>query len=300
MLRPSLARSAIALGLGLVLLATAAPLHANGWSRVRDPLPGRPQVIGSYTAGCLAGATTLPLEGQGYQVMRRSRNRNHGHPQLIALIQRLGAAAAARGATLLVGDLAQPRGGPMPSGHRSHQLGLDGDIWLLAGPPQGLSLQDTEELPAPSMVDAVAVKVTARWTRYQRDMLKLAASQPEVERIFINPVIKLHLCRSESERDWLRKLRPWWGHDAHFHVRLACPPGSPRCEAQQPVPAGDGCDADLLNWVKEQRQAALHPQPPRPPQPSRPVLLPTACNAVLAGGGPGLPERELRLAGDEP
>jgi murein endopeptidase len=41
-----------------VLLGFCAPLAqaGNGWSTVAYPLAGPPQVIGSYAAGCIAGA----------------------------------------------------------------------------------------------------------------------------------------------------------------------------------------------------------------------------------------------------
>ncbi|NJM13536.1 MAG: hypothetical protein HC889_18210 [Synechococcaceae cyanobacterium SM1_2_3] len=75
-----------------LLLGLMPALAGNGWSEVAVPLSGPPQVFGSYTSGCIAGATALPLVGNGYQVMRSSRNRYYGHPVLIALVERLGAA----------------------------------------------------------------------------------------------------------------------------------------------------------------------------------------------------------------
>src|SRR4051812_2998488 len=57
--------------------------------------------------------------------------RHYGHPDLIGFVGDLGrAAAAARLGTVAVGDMAQPRGGPMSSGHVSHQGGLDVDVWF--------------------------------------------------------------------------------------------------------------------------------------------------------------------------
>ncbi|MDX1607259.1 MAG: penicillin-insensitive murein endopeptidase, partial [Candidatus Competibacterales bacterium] len=95
-----------------------------------EPAPGPAQVHGFYSAGCVQGARPLALRGDHHQVMRPSRNRYYGHPALIDFIERLGRTAADHGVRLLVGDLAQPRGGPMDSGHRSHQSGLDADIWF--------------------------------------------------------------------------------------------------------------------------------------------------------------------------
>ena len=300
--------------MGLGLLVVGLPVGAaSPWGNVRDPAPGAPEVIGSYAGGCVAGAATLPLNGEGFQVMRPSRNRHYGHPALVAFIERLGQQVAQRDwGRLLIGDLAQPRGGPMDYGHRSHQSGLDVDIWLRLLPPSTakLSRQQTEEEPMLSVIKASAGALHAgRWSPRLAELIKLAARTPEVERIFVNPVIKQALCRSTGgDRGWLRKVRPWWGHDAHFHVRLACPPGNPRCYAQAPIEGGDGCDASLAQWVKEIRQAAARPAG-KPVPPSEP-LLPSACDRVLAGqptttlgslsapggrhGHPGEPQRVLR------
>ncbi len=266
-----------------LLLGSAPALAGNAWSVVAYPLSGSPQVIGSYTAGCVAGAVALPLVGEGHQVMRPSRNRYYGHPKLIAFVERMGRETAARGGRLLIGDLAQPRGGPMPSGHRSHQSGLDVDIWFLQQPRDRiLSHADTERIEMPSMVRATEGTLNAaRWSPRYRDALKMAAQSPEVERIFVNAIIKQALCQTETDRTWLNKVRPWWGHDSHFHVRLACPRDSALCQPQKPIPPGDGCDADLANWVRDIRQAALSPRPYRRPEPPSADRLPAACNAVL-------------------
>lgn len=270
----------------LLLFANALPVQAgNGWSTVAYPLAGSPEVIGSYAAGCIAGAMPLPLVGDGYQVMRPSRNRYYGHPLLIRLVERLGRQMADRGGRLLIGDLGQPRGGPMPNGHRSHQSGLDVDVWFLQQPRERtLSRADTEQIEMPSMIRATEGTInSSRWSPVYRDALKQAAQAPEVERIFVNAIIKQALCESETDRRWLEKVRPWWGHDAHFHIRLACPPGSEQCKPQKPLPLGDGCDADLRNWVRDLVQAARSPKPHHKPEPPSTDRLPAACNAVLYG-----------------
>ena len=267
----------------LLLLGSMPAFAGNGWSDIAYPLAGPPQVIGSYAAGCIAGATALPLVGDGYQVMRPSRNRYYGHPALVAFVERLGRQTAARGSRLLIGDLGQPRGGPMPNGHRSHQSGLDVDVWFLQQ-PRGrlLSRADAERIDMPSMIrPAEGALNDSRWSPRYRDTLKQAALAPDVERIFVNAIIKQALCYSETDRSWLDKVRPWWGHDAHFHVRLACPPGDDQCKPQKPFPPGDGCDADLANWVRDIRQAAIAPKPYRRPEPPSADRLPAACDAVL-------------------
>ena len=274
------------IGLSLLFWASVLPAWAdNGWSTVGYPLAGPPQVIGSYAAGCIAGAVALPLTGDGYQVMRPSRNRYYGHPALVAFVERLGRRTAANGSRLLIGDLGQPRGGPMPNGHRSHQSGLDVDVWFLQQPRDRLlSRADTERIEMPSMIrPAEGTLNYSRWSPRYRDALKQAALAPEVERIFVNPIIKQALCTSEPDQSWLEKVRPWGGHDAHFHVRLACPPGDDQCKPQKPFPPGDGCDADLARWVEEIVQATLSPKPYRKPEPPSADRLPAACNAVLYG-----------------
>jgi len=104
-----------------------------------------------------------------------------------------------------------------------------------------------------------------------------------VDRVFINPVIKRALCEANPapNRAWLRKLRPWWGHDEHFHVRLACPEDSAACSAQPPLPAGDGC-AEVEWWLsaeaaEERAKKATTYQKRVGAKPE----LPAACSALL-------------------
>ena len=272
--------------IGLVLLAWLAPsLAGNAWSEIDTPLAESPQAIGAYNAGCLAGAAILPLQGKGFQVMRPSRNRYFGHPNLIAFVERLGRQASVQGQRLLIGDLSQPRGGPMNGGHRSHQIGLDVDIWFGEG-PQGrpLSREETEAIPMLSVIQAAEGNLNpARWSARYRNALKLASEAPEVERIFVNPIIKQALCRSERDPSWLYKIRPWWGHDEHFHVRLRCPADNPLCRPQEPLPMDDGCDVGLERWVREIQMAAISsPSQKQKPTPE-PSILPEICKAVLNG-----------------
>ncbi len=280
----------------LLLLALGmTSAHAgNAWSAVRYPLAGAPQAIGSFNAGCIIGAAPLPLVGEGYQVMRISRNRYYGHPMLVRLVERMGQQASVQGSRLLIGDLGQPRGGPTPTGHRSHQSGLDMDVWFLQQPRDRiLSRADIEGLSAQSMVRPTEGTLNRMlWSPRYRDALKYAALSPEVDRIFVNAIIKQALCDSETDRRWLNKVRPWWGHDAHFHIRLACPADSFQCQPQKPFPPGDGCDADLANWVRDLVQAALSPRPQRKPEPPSMANLPVACDAVLESPAAPWPGRD--------
>jgi penicillin-insensitive murein endopeptidase len=213
---------------------------------VDGPAPLKARAIGSYAKGCLAGGSMLPTDGPTWQAMRLSRNRNWGHPELIDFLKDLAKDAPGLGWNgLLVGDLAQPRGGPMVSGHASHQIGLDADIWLTEMPQRRLTPEEREQISAISMLKGrLDVKGADRsvdpkkWTDIHARLIRRAASDKRVARIFVNPTIKKALCEFETSRDraWLRKVRPWWGHHYHFHVRLSCPSGSGGCKNQNPPP----------------------------------------------------------------
>jgi penicillin-insensitive murein DD-endopeptidase len=243
--------------------------------------PGPPEAIGAYERGCLEGAVMLPADGPNWQVMRPSRNRAWGHPVLILLIERLAERLSAVGwPGLLVGDIAQPRGGPMLTGHGSHQIGLDADIWLTPMPQRRLGPPERDEMRATNVVAADGNDVDeATWTPQHRRLLEAFAREPSVERIFVNPAIKRALCREAGpDRDWLTKIRSWWGHNYHFHIRLACPYGQSGCRNQALPPPGDGCGKELAWWFT--------PDAHRPSGgPGKPLLmtdLPAACARLAA------------------
>jgi len=282
---------------GLASMVFAAPLQAEpaakqlfGAKKRAADLASRS--FGSYTRGCLAGGKMLAINGPAWQAMRLSRNRNWGHPKLVGYVERLAIDAKANDnwPGLMVGDLAQPRGGPMAGGHRSHQIGLDADIWLKPMPDRLLSPQEREDISAVSMLARDKLSVNQKvWTQGHVRLLKRAASYPEVARIFVHPAIKKALCEAAgNERAWLRKVRPWWGHHYHFHVRLKCPRGNGGCVDQKPPPAGDGCGKQLDGWYAMLRNS-LKPKkkPTKPAKPAkrrRPITMaqmPAACRAVL-------------------
>ncbi len=264
---------------------------------MRSPSPssGENRPIGFYAKGCLAGGVALPIDGPHWQVMRLSRNRHWGTPELVNYLEKLSADAAAGGwPGLLVGDMSQPRGGPMPSGHASHQIGLDVDLWLEPMPNHILTPAERETKSASSLlVKGKRLTLDMRkWNGRIGGLLKQAASYPEVARIFVSAAIKKQLCASAgSDRAWLRKMRPWYGHDDHFHVRLSCPPGVAGCESQAVPPPGDGCGAELDAWFKPPPPPPKKPKKPVKPKPPPPPMtladLPQACARVLADGGEG-------------
>ena len=122
------------------------------------------------------------------------------------------------------------------------------------------------------------------WTPADMAVVKAAAEDPEVTRIFVNAAIKKEICsEARNDRAWLAKVRPWWGHSAHFHVRLRCPADSSRCKGQPPVPPGEGCGHALDFWF---RPSILRPRPPpsvraKPRRQLTLAGLPRACRAVV-------------------
>jgi penicillin-insensitive murein endopeptidase len=229
----------------------------------------------------------MPITGDTWQVMRLSRNRNWGYPDMIALLKRLSVHAHkdAGWPGILVGDIGQPRGGPALSGHASHQMGLDADVWLTPMPDHLLSRQDREEMSATMMVRNDRLDIDPKaWTPQHWMVLRDAAKEPAVQRIFVNAAIKKALCReAKGDRSWLEKIRPWWGHDYHFHIRMRCPPGAPECHGQKDQEGGDGCKpSDLAFWFKD---SVLHPKPPTEPAKPKPPItmaqMPPDCKAVL-------------------
>ena len=133
-----------------LVLCTAAD-----WSTVTTPAPGPTQSIGFYSAGCLQGAQALPLEGAGYEAIRVSRNRYWGQPVTLDYITQLAERMRTQGQShLYIGDIGQPRGGPAPTGHQSHQVGLDADIWFERQPGARRTAADRENPRLRSLVRA--------------------------------------------------------------------------------------------------------------------------------------------------
>ncbi|MHA3914656.1 penicillin-insensitive murein endopeptidase [Halovulum sp. GXIMD14793] len=278
--------TALLISMCLLALPAAAETPAKQlFGAHAAPSNQRSAPFGSYAKGCLAGAEQLPESGPTWQAMRLSRNRNWGHPEMIKFIKRLSLQAKQIGwAGLYVGDISQPRGGPMLSGHRSHQLGLDADIWML--PPQRLNLTraERENLSSISVRTKDQRNVNGNWTPQHHRVLRAAARDPAVARIFVTAPVKLKMCADETgNRAYLRKIRPWWGHHYHFHVRMNCPKGARGCQNQDPIPRGDGCK-EAIWWVTDALKPAKPDPNAPPPKPRRQLRLsdlPPQCATVL-------------------
>ena len=289
----------------LLSLLLAAPVHAEKlanrlFGAMPAPSSQDSMPIGSYAKGCGAGMVELPETGPTWQAMRLSRNRNFGQPQMVQFLMDLSATARdiGFGRGLYIGDISQPRGGPMTSGHASHQIGLDADIWMLPPRRLDLSAAEREEISSIPVRSADQRSVTENWTRTHRELLKQAASDPRVDRIFVAAAVKIEMCRTakRSDKKWLQKIRPVAGHETHFHVRLKCPKGARLCETQSPTvdalsKGGDGCDETLMWWVtdyldppKSDGKKPRDEDAPRKKGPREFTMadLPRQCKGVLA------------------
>jgi penicillin-insensitive murein endopeptidase len=241
--------------------------------------------IGSYTAGCIRNASPLPASGEGFQVIRLNRGRYYANPETIDYITLLAKDVSEKiGGILLIGDVAQRTGGPMYDEHSSHQTGLDADILFWQHPialRRQLTITERMHIFPQSVLNENQTGIDDfKWDVKIEEIIKIAASDKRVDRIFVNPIIKRRLCQNHPGEKWLGRVRPWYGHDGHFHVRLKCPPESALCETQEPLNMfDDGCGSELDGWFRE--DGRIKPQP-RSGKASH-ARLPDECIAILNG-----------------
>ena len=271
----------------LVVLFYSFSALATPWEEEKIPTRNSTSSIGSYANGCLDGAQALPINGLGYQIIRPQRERYYGHTEAIKFIERLGVTTSEKlNTNLLVGDISLPRGGRFSSGHSSHQTGLDIDIWLRLTSKR---LSENElAVPKPvSVVDLTNYKLRqSNWTDEHFQVIRYAAKDEKVVRIFVHPVIKQTLCDQEDsdadDRAWLGKIRPWWGHHSHFHVRLKCPEGSSNCIAQASPPKGDGCGYELASWAPKTIPVPPPKKVVKSKKKKKVKVMPSQCLALIS------------------
>lgn len=230
----------------IIILATSCAHNLPDFtSRLssRLPIEDKAEAIGEYSLGCLRGAQTFTGSEPGLLISQVKRGRYWGHPDLINLLTRAGLEFSKTNQSIILGDLSQSRGGPTITGHNSHQTGLDVDVWfkvLAKNDIPSFKTTETEDMKAVSEIGPNQIK-----------LINFFAQDSSVERIFINPAFKKKLCEDTSptkmSSEVQHKLRAWWGHDDHIHVRLKCPKDSPLCTTQKPIPEGTGCGEEL-NW----------------------------------------------------
>ncbi len=206
--------------------------------------------IGSYSSGSLKNAVKFPASGTGFVMIRRKRERYFGNEAALNWLVQFGEVISQAGLRpVLVGDVSKREGGRVRKDHASHQNGLDIDIWFEN--PRRFNREGDKD--PPTLV--YKQKVNERFGARHLLLLEFAARSPLVERIFVNYAIKRALCDSVvGDRSWLYKIRPWWGHDSHFHVRLPCPKSSPNCVPQEPLdPQNETC-GDEVEWFATHRK----------------------------------------------
>lgn len=206
--------------------------------------------IGSYTKGSLRDAVDLPKNDFGMQTMRRSQNRFWAHDEMADFIKSLSQDSyTSDNGQLLIGDISNKSGGYL-SGHASHQIGLDVDVWFWRPGDDEIDLGDDvrEGMRLPWMLDPRTNKfLPGKWDPKLQEVLRMAAEDERVARIFVNPGVKRLMCTLYPNQDFLKKIRPWWRHHEHFHVRLKCPADSPDCVNQAPSNNIE-CDSPKLDW----------------------------------------------------
>ena len=184
----------------------------------------------------------------------------------------------------------------MLTGHASHQVGLDADIWLTPMPDRRLSKREREDLPATSMLGKDKLSVDpAVWTAKHGRLILRAASYSQVERVLVHPAIKKAICEDKSlSRTHLYKIRPYWGHHYHMHIRMACPKGNTTCKPQPPTGNEDGCGKEVDDWLARMKKRMDAPKvvvvpkekvkPQPPPREITLAELPSECKIVLEAG----------------
>ncbi|HLD99178.1 MAG TPA: penicillin-insensitive murein endopeptidase [Bdellovibrionota bacterium] len=275
--------SAWAMGLLSVSVAWAGQ-SASPWVLTNGPAIGVPESIGTPSAGCLRGAAKLAEDGTGYYLMRVSRGRSYGHPRLVQLLQSISKEiVTADGAPVLFGDLSLPRGGPTMSAHSSHQTGLDADVWYMRPKHwrvSKISIPEREKTSSVSVINKKKLAVNRNFGDKQINLLRAFAEKQEVDRILVNFAVKRALCKKMPEQPWIRKIRPWFGHDHHFHVRLKCTDQDTACKNGEEIPTGNGCDASLDWWWSAEARLEERKNLFKQDNPVMPVL-PPPCTDVL-------------------
>ena len=235
---------------------------------------------GPYSRGCFTNGDSLPESGPGFFSIQRQRDTFHGHPDTVNFVKSLGQKAEQEKLGVVrVGNIAQKNGGPLYEHSVSHQSGLDVDIgYVFSKKKSGEVLVDV--LKKDRSIN------TKLFTKESERLIQLTAQDKKVQRILVNPIIKKKMCETYPDQKWLRKLRPWWKHTDHMHVRLHCPKDSPECVKQSPVPAGTGCSGDQFEWwfsqeAEDMRTGKIKKGSGSSSKKKKPKPYPAKCQEVL-------------------
>ena len=91
-------------------------------------------------------------------------------------------------------------------------------------------------------------------------VIRAAAQEPKVERIFVNAAIKKALCREARATAAGCQGAAVYGHDYHFHIRINARPAPATATASREPPKRRLRASDLAYWFSD---AVLHPKPPK-------------------------------------
>ncbi len=214
----------------------------SAWSAQSDP-------VGYYSNGSIRNSVKLPDSGPGYIKLFLHRDRAWGTQEMIDLLIHSAGAMNKKFPgmdRLQVGDVSKHDGGDVTDLHSSHQNGLDVDLTYYR-----VNLVEQR----PSQINGFAENMVIR-NRISKnfdgarnwEFIKKLHESGDVQRIFVDPVIKKEICRQARLKkelvrfdDILRSIRPYANHADHMHVRLRCPRDARDCTSQEDPPAGTGC-----------------------------------------------------------
>ncbi|MDX1949745.1 MAG: penicillin-insensitive murein endopeptidase [Rickettsiales bacterium] len=246
---------------------------------------GQSESIGTHNNGCMLYSAELSKNSQDYKLPRVERGHNYGHPEMVELLEDYSyRVKQMTGKELLIADISKKNGGPVFMLHSSHQTGLDADIWFtLYDAKQNLSSEDIKTLQPLNMADEKGKSVSSFWGSNQEDILKLFAQNDKVDRIFVNYNIKNYYCSKFKNEDWQKKIRPWWGHNEHFHIRLKCPKNSEECISKGQEIKNDGCGSELAWWFSDEAKQPKSKKEAEAKLTEEQILerLPNRCKEIL-------------------
>lgn len=217
------------------------------------------EAVGFYSNGSLKDGVSIIDRNIDVQKLFISRKKLFATEELLELIDEASLFLKTNfksAEPLALGDLAAVNGGKAAR-HASHQNGLDADIVYLKVNEKPQDSNNPEW--AENFVTKNGVSKNFHTAR-NFELLKYLASKDNVERIFVDTLIKKELCmfvnitenaKTLSNLEFLRKLRPANLHQTHFHVRIACPKTDLNCISQAAPPAGSGCSAVDLQIMDE-------------------------------------------------
>lgn len=207
------------------------------------PLVSSAESIGKYQKGCQTEAVSYAFGGNVKRIFD-DRDTAWGQKELIAVIEKVAKKVKEQSLGVLrLGNLSDKDGGNMHPHSVSHQLGLDADISFIVDPKSPV------KGAFKSVLDSKKKKVNRKLlTKESLLVMKLFAQEANVERLLVHPLVKKEICERLPKEKWMGKIRPWWKHDDHFHLRISCPKGNTECVPQNPPPDHDDCDSEAYHW----------------------------------------------------